>query len=88
MQNAIAGPIPLAADIVQAFEQRSELIEILQTAHVLLLDRERGLGFHAGHAHYHAKKEGPAQPVQGYLLEYYLGANLVPNTIGTARVEI
>ena len=45
-----AGPAALAADVEQAFEQRGELIEVLQAADILGLDFGRRLGSFAGHA--------------------------------------
>jgi hypothetical protein len=38
MQDTIAGEIAFAADVMEAFEQGSELIEVLEAANVLLLD--------------------------------------------------
>ena len=38
VQDAIAGAIAFAADVVETFEQRREPVEVLQAAHVLLLD--------------------------------------------------
>ena len=48
VQLAVAGLVALAADLVQAREQRSELVEILQARHVLFAHVIAAFASHAG----------------------------------------
>ena len=81
VQGAIAGVVALAANIVEAFKQGSELIEVFQATDILLLDLILNVGFgwqlRGNHAVILPNSQAERNTVQIYLA----AANCVPNTI-------
>lgn len=75
VEGAIAGPTPLAADLLAALEQGRQLVKVLQTSEVLFLNRLRRVRLHTG-------KDAPKGKSAILNRRILPGANVMPNTIG------
>ena len=80
---AVAGAIALGADVVEAFQQRHQSVEVFQTDDVAVAE---GVGLACRHTAHEAQKpcrEFEESPRNTRTLSKDPSANAVPNGIGT-----